>query len=300
MEAIESFSEYSRGFRRGDAGPSFYAMFTTLEAYFDDSADAQGERFCASGGFFGVPEQWDDFVIAWSQETHELKEPFHATDCEGGSDGPREFGYGQFADWPKDERVRLFTRLVDIVKHTGFAGFASIVPIQAYKKFFPNSSDGDAYLLTIPHTIINMAVMSDRSNVEVKIWFEGGGPVGFISETFKRIQKMNWTPAKRLTSLAFDSKRRYELQAADLIAREAFKRFDNMGVRPMRIPLLRIGERVFFIKWTEHTLEYLAAHGGLDNLELLAHWDEYPDAPKLEWDSLWLIKRGMNEQTKRI
>ena len=273
--------------------PSLHAMFTTLEAYFDDSADARAERYCASGGFFGFPEQWDDFVIAWSQETSGLKKPFHATDCEGGRDGLREFGYGQFADWSKERRVRLFARLVDIIKNTRFAGFASVVPIQAYKKVFPNSADGDAYLLTIPHAIMNTAVVANR--FPVKIWFEDGGPVGFIAETFKTIQRMNWEPAKRLTSLAFGKKKRYELQAADLIAREAFKRFDNMGVRKMRKPLQKIGPRVFFIGWTEDTLRYLAEHGGPSNLELLAHWDDYSDSPRFVWDSLWLANRGKHD-----
>lgn len=266
-------------------------MFTTLESYFDDSADARRERYCASGGFFGTPDQWDTFLVAWSHETAELKEPFHTTDCEGGRDRSREFGFGQFSGWPKDKRVHLITRLVDIIKHIGLAGFASIVPIQAYKTVFPNSADGDAYLLTIPHTIMNMAVLADRSKVDVKMWFEEGGPAGFTAENFKAIKAMNWQPSKRLRSLAFDSKKRYELQAADLIAREAFKRFDNMGIRQMRKPLLRIGERVFFVAWTEETLRYLASHGGLQNLELLAHWDEYPDAPKFTWDSLWLTTR---------
>lgn len=292
MEKIESFSEYSRGFRRGDTGPSLYAMFTTLEAYFDDSGDARGERYCASGGFFGFPERWDDFVLAWSHETSGLKGPFHATDCEGGSDGSREFGYGQFADWPKDKRVRLMTRLVDIIKTIRLVGFASIVPIQAYKKVFPNSADGDAYRLTVPHAIMNTAVIANR--FPVKIWFEDGGPVGFIAETFKAIQAMNWKPAERLTSLAFGKKKRHELQAADLIAREAFKRFDNMGLRKMRIPLKRLDDHVFFIGWTEDTLRYLADHGGPGNLELLAHWDDYPDSPRFVWDSLWLTNRGTN------
>lgn len=278
------FSEYTRGFNRSSRGPAYHAMLRMIDSYFDDSADDRMERHCATGGFFGRAVQWDAFIIAWSQETHGLKKPFHTTDCEG--------GYEQFEGWPKEKRNELMAGLVSIIKGSKLAGFASIVPIQAYKAAFPNCESGDPYLLTIPHTIMNMASIADNADIGVNIWFELGGPKGFIGETFEAIKKMKWKPAQRLHALAFDTKELHPLQSADLLAREAFKHIDNIGVRPMRIPMKRMGDSNFFIAWTEDALRYLAANGGPQNLELLAHWDEYPDAPKLKWHSLWLAKRG--------
>lgn len=283
-KACLRFSEYTRGFDRPSKGRVYHAMIEMLESYFDDSADELKQRYCASGGFFGFSSLWDSFDMAWSNATYGLKKPFRSTDCEG--------GHGQFEGWPKPKRDELMARLVDVIQAVHLAGFASIVPVSFYRSAFPGCADDDPYRLTIPHTIMNMAVLADRSDVNVNTWFELGGPKGFIDETFEAIKKMNWKPSRRLRGLTFDDKTLRPLQSADFIAREAFKHLDNLGVRPMRKGLRRIGERVFFIAWTEESLRYLAAHGGPQNLELLAHWDETPDAPKLAWHSLWLAKRG--------
>ncbi|MGH9740303.1 MAG: hypothetical protein ACRD4X_17205 [Candidatus Acidiferrales bacterium] len=272
-------------------------MATTIEAYLDDSADAQMQRYCASGGFFATPEQWDAFTLAWSHLTHGLRETFHTTDCEGGRDKDgREFGYAQFSSWPKDKRIALITNLVDVIQGTQLAGFGSIVPIEAYKKAFPGCADTEPYKLAIPHVLMNMASIADNWGVDVNIWFEDGGPVGFIAETFQNIKRMNWLPSKRLKSLWFSGKEIHALQAADLLAREAFKHLDNLGRRPIRKPFARIGENVFFITWTEGSLRYLAANGGTKNLELLAHWDKTRGAPLLRHDSLWRPKKQEGEK----
>jgi hypothetical protein len=182
------------------------------------------------------------------------------------------------------------SKLVTIIQSTRLGGFASIVPIQAYKAAFPNCSDDEPYQLTIPHTIMNMAFIADSWDIDVRIWFELGGPKGFTEGTFEAIKKMGWRPASRLSKVKFDSKNLRPLQAADLLAREAFKYIDNLGIRPTRVPVRRLGESVFFIAWSEEALRHLARNGGPQNLDLLAHWDE-SGAPKLQWHSLWLAKR---------
>ena len=93
----------------------------------------------------------------------------------------------------------------------------------------------------------------------------------------------SWPPSQCLHAISFGTKKLHALQAADLIARESFKHIDNVGVRAMRIPVRRMRESLCFFRWTEKTLNYLAQNGGLDNLELLASWDETPNAPKFRW-----------------
>ena len=53
-----------------------------LKGYFDDSGDDKRKRFSAVGGLVGGPPQWSHFEKRWSVATYDLKEPFHATDCE--------------------------------------------------------------------------------------------------------------------------------------------------------------------------------------------------------------------------
>jgi hypothetical protein len=48
------------------------------------------------------------------------------------------------------------------------------------------------------------------------------------------------------------------LQAADLIAREVFKFYDNAGVRPVRKPVLTLSRNVTFFCWTAEALTEFA------------------------------------------
>jgi hypothetical protein len=68
------------------------------------------------------------------------------------------------------------------------------------------------------------------------------------------------------------------LQAADLIAREAFKHADNWGVRKTRKPVKRLQDRICFIMWTRPCLEYLREHGGPHNSNTLANWGQNGEA----------------------
>jgi hypothetical protein len=80
-------------------------------------------------------------------------------------------------------------------------------------------------------------------------------------------------PGRSLSQqIPFGDKSLHQLQAADLVAREAFKHFDNMGVRKTRIPVKRLGDSLNFINWDRPTLEYLRDNGGPEDLELLTSW----------------------------
>ena len=67
-----------------------------------------------------------------------------------------------------------------------------------------------------------------------------------------------------------------ELQAADLIAREAFKYADNLGVRRTRMPVKRLKDRMSFHLWNRECLEFLRDRGGPENLRFLAEWAYLP------------------------
>jgi hypothetical protein len=245
-----------------------------MESYFDDSADPRRSKFYACGGLLGGPEQWDAFEILWSQQTHKLKEPFRSTDC--------ETGHGQFKDWPKTQRDELMARLVGTLKTVQLRGFASIVPIKAYKAAFPACGEHDAFLLALRQAIMNMAYIAHELSHDVALCFEKGAIDSKIHKVFDSIADWKeWPPTKRLRTPRFDTKQLKALQSADLIAREAFKHVDNLGVRPTRIPVARMEDRLYFVFWNEKALKYLALNGGPGNLELLAKWDQLKDAPRL-------------------
>ena len=247
-----------------------------LESYFDDSADPRRDKFYACGGLIGGPNQFDAFEIGWSHQTAVLKDPFRSTDC--------ETGHGQFVDWPKPLRDKLMDRLVNVIYQTMLRGFASIVPVKEYREVFPNCGKHDAFLLALRQTIMNMAWIASRLNQDVGLWFEHGPIDAAIHRIYNTIADWDkWPPTKRLRGIHFESKKLRPLQAADLIAREAFKHIENLGVRGTRIPVRRLEEKdaLYFIFWNGRALRYLAENGGPDNLELLSKWDTLSDAPRL-------------------
>lgn len=258
-----------------------------LEAYFDDSSDAKRAQYCAYGGLIGSAAQWDTQLIGWGNASYGLKAPFRSTECEG--------GHGQFEGVDKSERDASMARMIDVLHATELRGFASIVPVSTYREVFPNSKADDPSLLTLRQSIMNMAHIAHELQMDVHVWFERGHQDAAIGRVFDSIVKHTpWIPAKRLRSLSFDTKRSVHLQAADLVAREAFKHIVNRGIRRMRIPVSRLRDRLAFVLWNREGLDFLARNGGPENIGLLAEWDNMPDAPRFGW---YVIGPRKNDQT---
>lgn len=244
-----------------------------LFSYFDDSSDPRHARYFAVGGLIGGESQWTKMHVPWAVATINLKEPFRSTDC--------ECRQNQFAGWTVQQCSDLMDRLVEIILNLKLHGFASVVPIADYKTVFPNSNEYDAYYLAVRHTIINMAhighAYKSKWGIEgMSCWFEDSAATskttGRIYREIREVQ--SWPVAQSLSpSPIFESKTLRQLQAADLVAREAFKHFDNLGVRKTRIPVQRMSDLLAFIVWDVPTLEYLRDHGGPEDLELLTSWE---------------------------
>jgi len=246
-------------------------------SYFDDSSDKRREKYFAAGGLIGGVEQWAQFDLRWAYSTRELEDPFRSTDC--------ECGHGQFADWEKPKRDALMGELVGIIREFGLHAFASIIPISEYRKVFPDATEFDPYYLAVAHTIINMAVIGERIGHGMKLWFENNqntsGSTFAIYNNLRNVK--TWSAAQNLQNIDFGDKRLRPLQAADLVAREAFKHIDNLGMRPTRKPTERLKEHLAFILWTRETLEYLRTHNGPMNYDLLTSWGhaKWPRVPNM-------------------
>ena len=268
-----AFSEASRGHRRSEDAGALHAM---MECYFDDSSDGQHGKYYACGGLLGSSDHWDSFDMIWSHATHGLKEPFRAADC--------ECGYGQFSDpeeWPKPKRDALMARLTGIIDWRKLYGFASIVPIKAYEDAFPKCGEYDGLLLASTQAIMNMAHIAHQMRKDASVWFESGPRIGTVGNIFHSVRALkSWSPSSYLRRFTAETKKIRPLQAADFVAREAYKHMDNRGLRATRKPVLRLKDVLCFIVWTAEALEYLARNGGRENLELLAEWDARK-APRL-------------------
>jgi hypothetical protein len=245
-----------------------------MEAYFDDSSDEKREKFYACGGLIGSPDQWDGFDMAWSSVTCDLEQPFRSADCEG--------GHEQFVKWSKPKRDDLMRRLTNVIYETGLHGYVSIVPVPKYKRVFSDAGEHDPFLLALRQTVMNTAYIAETLKEDIKLWFEKGNTDAAILRVYNSIADFkDWKPTRRLSAISFDNKKLRPLQAADLIAREGFKHITNLGIRKIRKPAMKLTGTVYFHLWGSDSLQFLADHGGPDNLGLLVTWDEHKDAPRL-------------------
>lgn len=228
-----------------------------LWSYFDDCSDDKRRRYVAIGGLIAGESHWNGcgFHVDWAVATQRLKEPFHATECETQK--------GQFKDWTKEECDQLMARLVSILVDKRLHGFASVVPVDLYRRLFPDAGEYDPYYLAVTHSIVGLASVARLHHNKfgfggMECWFEDSdATTGRTRDIYKSLKKLRtWPDADMLMPTPnFKDKGLWTLQAADLVAREAFKHFDNIGKRDTRIPVKRMLSLLNFARWNEETLE---------------------------------------------
>ncbi len=257
-----------------------------LFSHFDDSSDPAHQEDFAVGGLIGGEKQWADFHVPWAVATVNLTEPFRSTDC--------ECNHGQFKTWSKPDCNALMGRLVSIVLERQLHGYASVVPIADYNAVFPGCGEYDPYYLAVRHTIINLANLGLKVRGYdilggMECWFEESNATsGSTLKIYKDLK--TWEGGRGLKGVHFGDKTIRPLQAADLVAREAFKYFKNRGTIKARIPVDRMRDVLNFCVWGRDALEYLRDYGGPEDVELLTSWERWgglgrPEPPQLL--SLW-------------
>jgi hypothetical protein len=242
-------------------------------SYFDDSSDPLRQEYFLAGGLLADEERWIDFESAWKKATEHLEQPFRSTDC--------ECQHGQFADWNKSDCDALMAQLVGLLDEHRIGGFASVIPVPDFQAVFPQLDKLAPYLLAVEHTFLNMAHIAAKTDEEIHVWFEQGtAPDADIMRIYKRLKNLEcWEHRRRITNISFADKRMPQLQAADLVAREALKHMQNRGIRPMRKPFERLQSRVGFLLWNREILEHIQERNWPDNPAALACWSETDDNP---------------------
>ena len=127
--------------------------------------------------------------------------------------------------------------LVGLIREWRLGGFASVVPIPEYKAVFPGAKTYDPYSLALKHTLINMAHIGNEVKDQIKCSFEDGDTSVESHRIYNAMKAVElWGNRSYLGGISFESKNLVPLQAADLMAREAFKHMDNQGIRPYGDP----------------------------------------------------------------
>jgi hypothetical protein len=252
------------GSRRVTDRPEYLAM---LWAYFDDSSDEHKQRFCAAGGLLNSDFVWKRFELAWDEAMKDLAgKPFHASDC--------ECGWGDFEGWPKDKRDEIMRAGSSLIRDFDFTAYGCAVSVQDYAEVFPGYGEHDPYLLCIADCIASIAEIAEVSSrsvapyglppTDVQFWIEENkDTAGRATQIFYDLKGIHlWNPSARLSGVTHLGKQIVGLQAADLIAREVFKHFDNKGIRPTRKPVITLANHVTFHPWEKPQLKWMAENGG--------------------------------------
>jgi hypothetical protein len=245
----------------------YLAMFW---AYFDDSSDEKKERFYAAGGLLNSDFVWQRFELAWNEGMRDLEgKPFHASDC--------ECGWGDFREWPREKRDSLMRFASSLIRDFDFTAYGCSVSAKDYADVFPGHDEHDPYLLCIADCIASMAEIADVSSRQVALYGLAPSDVQFwieqnpdtssrATQIFSELKAINeWVPSARLSGIAHLGKQIVGLQAADLIAREVFKHFDNQGFRPTRKPIITLANHATVHCWTKELLEWISRNGGAHN-----------------------------------
>jgi hypothetical protein len=252
----------------GDAS----SIVMVLRGYFDDSGDEKQKRFVSVGGLVGNPRQWEHFDKKWCVATYELKQPFHSTDCEAQR--------GCCEGWTVEKSTALMKELTGVISFARLGAFGAIVPAGEYREIFPESHKYDPYFLALKQTIINMAYICRLAGLQgladsVVICHEDGETSTEAFQIYKDLKSLaTWNDSKYLDGFSVGTKKLAGLQGADLVAREAFKHADNLGVRPLRRSVKAIQKSTSFHLWNRDGLEYLKSKGGPSNLEALTTWGQ--------------------------
>ncbi|HXE31667.1 MAG TPA: DUF3800 domain-containing protein [Terriglobales bacterium] len=254
--------------------PDQAGELAVLKFFGDESGIAKNSRICVVAGLLGSEPAWEAFDRDWSGALGDDIPAFHAVAINGGRD---EF-YGMDAIRRGDLLRKLATVIAESPLVPLVAG--SVVPhffalSELDRSLITNGHPDVPYWNCLDQCIVAAAVEADRQeNERVNFIFERQDEFKKVAEA--RFDEMKepggiWSRSARLGEIAFSRRTTIPgIQAADLLAYEAFKHLENMHFRPelrpewtRRVcseilrPKLEIGKRAVY--FTESTLRLLAA-----------------------------------------
>jgi hypothetical protein len=203
---------------------SLEKLIVFLAAYLDESSDAKKETFIGVGGLLASQAHWLRFEHLWGPVDKALRERgavYHTTDLE--STG------GDFKGWDHQECKGYIRKMVESIVDPYLLGCNSSVDVQAFRRIFPHDKDDAMYFLCFQSCIVQMAEWGEELGEPVAFVFDDRPDlIARASRLYTRMKsEVDWDNRSRLGTLSFSSRSLYlGLQAADLIAYEAYKLLD--------------------------------------------------------------------------
>ena len=226
-----------------------------LQAYIDDSGSHNGSPVCLVAGYWGGVGQWRKFERAWKAVLDEYHvDEFHAKIFWGRDKFKQRLG--AYKDWPEQRRHQFMFELLRVIGSFKLYPFASGILDSEWKKQsrgwqlilsgatskYPNANRHPIFMAF--RTAAMRAVGHCYRGVTMHFVFDSNknldGWASICYAELKRraqIEKTEWASSLGEFTVA-DSKKALPLQAADLLAYEAFKYVQfakgdkNVEVRP--------------------------------------------------------------------
>jgi hypothetical protein len=202
-----------------------------LTVFGDESCDEKEKRVITVSGIAGTHEEWDVLEIAWTART--WGKIFHAADCEAGR--------GDFKGISHKENLKLYADLVKMLARTKMIGFAAIVDLKVYNELFPDTVDNEPYNICFRDVVMHFAEIGYLSIPQQKVKFTFDINVKTMTsanELYAYLKSTSdWKYAEYLNDISFAQRNNIGIQAADIIARETMKHYDNIIVGPAKRPV---------------------------------------------------------------
>jgi len=218
-----------------------------LELYLDDAGSQTDPQklFFAIGGYVAPGGIWTSFTRLWQNQLDLKKSlPFHATDCEPGSNG---YGHGDFSTWDKDRLLELKKALAPLtLMLSAGVGRGLVVSehnsallndptlmgrIEGARKYFP-------LFLLLECTLdwIASEWPGRPKDEKIAVIFETGTTgLPLAASMFLWLRRnMSWANEVFTETLGFGSKSDAELQAADMLAFSVYKDLEGRQLTPPR------------------------------------------------------------------
>lgn len=222
-----------------------------IKVYVDESGTHDDADVVTVAAYAGRPKAWRE----WSREWKKAKRPikvFHAVDAAN--------RLGEFVGWSPEERTALVKKLLPVIMGNKIFG----VVIALNKKEFQKATEGKEELLKAlgnPYTscfhwlVQSILELSKPSKKEtLKFVHENNSYEKEAKASFEFISK-NANPNKMPMRLLFGGKlEQMPLQTADILAYEAYKRFQEPD-KPERKPWQILRPKVAAVHIGKHNMD---------------------------------------------
>lgn len=223
--------------------PGFAIM---LRIYMDESGTHDGSPVVTVGAYSGRPKTWKAFTQAWNVAKRPI-DVFHSTDCEALQE--------EFKGWTEERRNEYVAPLLPVLSNHAIYGNAVAINLRDFKDALGEEFPLDrvlysAYEVCFQSVIDHVLYQVEQNGMRDALAFfhECNDWQQQALDAFNHVKSRRARHASKMTITFAPKGRMVPLQAADVLAYEANKRFRDQD-RPKRrsLQVMERGNRIAIV-----------------------------------------------------